>query len=99
MATLNVRIDARTLERIEQLASQSGRSRSEVAREALERLLAGQDEGDTRPATVMAHLIGCWDGPSIALSERTGERFAKTLKENVQRGSRRRRASGRSSQS
>lgn len=98
VSTLNVRVDPGTAAFLDRLARESGRSRSDVVREALEAL---REHGVRRPAVppaeAMAHLIGCWDSGGKRLSERTGERFAQLLREksNGHHASRRR-AAGRS---
>ena len=82
MSSLNVRVDPGIVAFLEQRARETGRSKSEIMREALEVLR----EQTTRPAhrppgEAMAHLIGSWDSGGLQLSERTGERFAKLLQE------------------
>jgi Arc/MetJ-type ribon-helix-helix transcriptional regulator len=93
MAELNVRIDSEMAAFLERVARQTGRTKSEVVRDALEALVAhrGRDTA-TRPAESMANLIGCWDSSGARLSERTGERFAQLLQEgkHAQRTGRRR---------
>ena len=67
---------------LERVARQTGRTKSEVVREALEMLRAhGTRIAVKRPAEAMAGLIGCWDSSGARLSERTGERFARLLQE------------------
>lgn len=82
MSTLNLRVDAGTAAFLERVARQTGRTKSEIVREALEALR----KKETRPKAVapsetMAHLIGCWDSGGMNLSERTGDRFARLLQE------------------
>ncbi len=82
MTALNVRVDPGTAAFLDRLARESGRSKSEVVRQALEALReenAGRTVGS--PAEAMARLIGCWDSGGKRLSERTGERFAQLLRE------------------
>ena len=82
MSTLNVRVDPGTAAFLDRLARQSGRSKSDVVREALEALREhGARRAVVPPADAMAHLIGCWDSGGKRLSERTGERFARLLRE------------------
>lgn len=93
MAELNVRIDSEMAAFLERVARQTGRSKSEVVRDALEALVTRRARGGaTPPAETMANLIGCWDSGGARLSERTGERFAQLLQEikHAQRTSRRR---------
>jgi hypothetical protein len=93
MSELNVRIDPEMAALLERVARQTGRTKSEVVRDALE-TLRGRDTRvvGKRPIEAMAGLIGCWDSGGMQLSERTGERFARLLKEgkNAQRTNRRR---------
>jgi hypothetical protein len=82
MGSLNVRVDAETAALVERIARQSGRTKSEVVRQALAALGEHGKRTSTRtPAEAMAHLIGCWDSGGMRLSERTGERFAALLRE------------------
>jgi len=82
VSALNVRVDPGTASFLDRVARETGRTKSEVVRQALEAL---QEQGDRRapvaPANAMAHLLGCWDSGGMQLSERTGERFAQLLRE------------------
>ena len=93
MSELNVRIDPELAAWVERAARQTGRTKSEIVREALE-TLRGRDSRvvSKKPIEAMAGLIGCWDSGGMRLSERTGERFAQLLKEgrHAQRTGRRR---------
>jgi hypothetical protein len=60
------------------------------------RAAQGQDLVDQPPYKRLAHLIGRFDSGGLALSEKTGERFAKLLKEQSRHVAHRRRTSGRS---
>lgn len=85
MSELNVRIDPEMAALLERVAQQTGRTKSEVVREALETLRArGSHRVAEPPAKTMARLIGCWDSGGARLSERTGERFAQLLQEGKQ---------------
>jgi hypothetical protein len=93
MSELNVRIDPEMAALLEREARQTGRSKSEIVREALETLRTRGSRGAVKPpAETMADLIGCWDSGGARLSERTGERFARLLQEgkHAQRTGRRR---------
>ena len=82
MGSLNVRIDADTAAFLERITRQTGRSKSELVRLALQNYRQQNELPlSASPAQRMAHLIGCWDGGGEALSERTGERFARLLQE------------------
>jgi hypothetical protein len=80
MSTLNVRVDPETAAFLDRVARQTGRTKSEVVRHALESLRRqGARPSPAPPAETMAHLIGCWDSGGMHLSERTGARFAQLL--------------------
>ena len=82
MATLNVRVDPETAAFLERLSRQTGRTKSEVVRDALESLRRhGARRAPASPAQTVAHLLGCWDSGGRRLSERTGARFARLLKD------------------
>jgi len=83
MGALNLRVDAGTAAFLERVARQTGRTKSEVVREALEALRKEETQPKAvSPAETMAHLIGCWDSGGMKLSERTGDRFALLLQES-----------------
>lgn len=82
---LSVRLDARTESLIGRLARKRRQTKSEVIRDAIG-ALAKQEEKDgkkRRPYDLVAHLIGCVDSGGAKLSENTGEKFAKLLRENT----------------
>jgi hypothetical protein len=83
MSTLNLRVDAETAAFLERVARQTGRTKSEIVRDALEafRKKEIRPKG-VSPSETMTHLIGCWDSGGMKLSERTGERFARLLQES-----------------
>jgi predicted transcriptional regulator len=101
MSTLNVRVDADTASFLERLARQTGRTKSDVVRDALQALREqNARSAPVPPSEAMAQLIGSWDSGGLQLSERTGERFARLLQEKKQaRGTRRRRSTGRANRS
>jgi Arc/MetJ-type ribon-helix-helix transcriptional regulator len=101
MSTVNVRVDAETASFLERLARETGRSKSEVVRDALEVLREQRAKLSLSPPSVaMAGLIGSWDSGGLQLSEQTGERFAQLLKEKKPtHGARRRRSAGRANRS
>jgi hypothetical protein len=95
MSALNVRIDPETAASLERLVHQTGRTRSDLVRQAIQSLHKQATQGHLpAPAEAMAQLIGCWDSGGMRLSERTGERFAQLLQERKhdQRPGRRRSA-------
>jgi len=76
----SVRLDPETEALLRRLARRSGRSKSEVIREALHRLAAERDEV-AEPETLyrsVEDLIGIADGPED-LAERHRERFRAKL--------------------
>ena len=82
MRALNLRVDAETAAFLERLARQTGRTKSEIMREALEVFRNKETQPETAaPAKVMARLIGCWDSGGMKLSKHTGERFGRFLQE------------------
>jgi hypothetical protein len=98
MATISIRLGAEHARFLEIVAARSGKTKSQVVRDALNVLhqRQGQDLVDESPYQRLAHLIGCFDSGGQALSEKTGERFAELLKEQSRHVARRRRTSGRS---
>jgi len=98
MGALNVRIAPTIAAFLERIARETGRSKSDIVREALQRMHdTNETQKHRRPADAMAHLIGSWDSGGLRLSERMGTRFAKLLRERKDnQGTRRRRAARRS---
>jgi hypothetical protein len=93
MAALNVRVDPQTAALVERVARESGLTKSEVVRRALATLREnGARAAAATPSEAMAHLIGSGDSGGMRLSERTGEQFARLLRErkNANRTGRRR---------
>jgi len=78
---VSVRLDARTERVVERLARRSGRTKSDVIRQAI----AALDQEETalpRTATAydrLAHLIGGSGSGRKDVSERTGEAFRKAV--------------------
>jgi hypothetical protein len=97
MSTIKVRVDTETASLLERVARQTGRTKSEVVRDALKALRNQYAQpAPLPPAKAMAQLIGSWDSGGLQLSERTGERFAGLLQEKKPaRGTGRRRSVGR----
>src|SRR5688572_8944889 len=75
-----VRLDAATLRLMGRLARRTGRTKSQLIRDAIQKL--GESEGPDKPVQTvydaMEHSIGCWDSGGAQLSEATGQKF-KTL--------------------
>jgi Ribbon-helix-helix protein, copG family len=80
---LNLRVDAGTAAFLERVARQTGRTKSEIVREALDALRKEEIRRKAgSPSEALIHLIGCWDSGGMQLSERAGERFARFLQES-----------------
>ena len=82
---VSVRLDAKTKSLIGRLARKRRQTKSEVIRDAID-VLAKQEEKSTekkRPYDLVAHLIGCVDSGGANLSQNTGEKFAKLLRERA----------------
>ena len=78
---ISVRLDAKTESMVNRLARRTGRTKSEVIREALmmfSRAKSGE-ETPANPYEAIAHLLGCARGGPKDLSERTGEKLRKLL--------------------
>jgi len=78
-------MDARTESLLARLARKRRQTKSEVIRDAIG-VLAKQEEkggGKKRPYDLVAHLIGCVDSGGANLSQNTGEKFAKLLREKA----------------
>ena len=77
-----VRLDPATLRLMGRLARRTGLTKSQLIREAIQKL--GESEGSETPAETvydaMEHAIGCWDSGGAQLSEATGEKFRALLR-------------------
>ena len=83
---MNVRLDARTAALLKRVARERGLSESEVLRLALANLRQPAEQPSVVPPSIaMAHLIGSGDSGGKRLSERTGEQFARLLRERNRR--------------
>ena len=76
-----VRLDPRTLILMQRLARRTGRTKSQIIRDAIRQLgeSAGAGDGGRTAYDAMEHSIGCWDSGGARLSERTGEKFRELL--------------------
>jgi hypothetical protein len=77
-----VRLDPETESLIKRLAKKTGRTKSQIIRDAIRALAKSEDGGKATggPYEPFSHLIGCASGGPPDLSERTGEKFTKLLK-------------------
>ncbi len=82
---ISVRLDPKTESLVNRLASRTGRTKSEIIREALRALSRAEGEARTSPYEAIAHLIGCARGGPEDLSERTGEKLRKLLLARVRK--------------
>lgn len=81
---MSVRLDGETERLVSRLARERKRTKSEVVREAIT-TLARQQAEDKRssPYETIAHLLGCADSGGARLSERTGRKFARLVRERA----------------
>jgi hypothetical protein len=77
----SLRLDARTERVVRALARRTGRTKSQVIRDAIEQLVRAEPETDTASSVyeAWADVIGCAAGGPGNLSERTGARFRAGL--------------------
>ncbi len=80
-----VRLDPETEGLIRRLARKTGRTKSQVIRDAIRALAKTEDGGKATggPYEAFLHVIGCASGGPPDLSERTGEKFSKLLRRRV----------------
>jgi predicted DNA-binding protein len=96
MASLSIRLDAETASAVDRITARTGKSKSEVVREAIAGYavkIEKKSKGE-RPFDKVKHLIGIWDSGGMQLSTRTGEKFTEMLLK--ERDERRRADRGRS---
>ena len=76
-----VRLDPETLRLVQRLARRTGRTKSQIIRDAIRQLgkSAGAGDGGRTAYEALEHSIGCWDSGGARLSERTGEKFRALL--------------------
>jgi len=80
-----VRLDPKTESLLNHLAKKTGRTKSQVIRDAIRALVRSEAATGAAgtPYEAIAHLIGCASGGPKDLSERTGEKFRKLLLERA----------------
>jgi hypothetical protein len=80
MATISIRLGAEHARFLEIVAARSGKTKSQVVRDALDVLhqRQGQDLVDESPYQKLAHLIGCFDSGEQALSDKDGGTVRRT---------------------
>ena len=77
----SIRLDAHTERVVRRLARRSGRTKSDVIRQAIAALDQDDVPSPRRPTAYerLAHLIGTARGGDRRLSDETGKRFAELL--------------------
>ena len=82
-----VRLDPKSENLLKRLARKTGRTKSQIIRDAIEKLAQSEmgDEPSIRPYDRIKHLIGAVRGGPPDLSERTGEKFTKLLMARTKR--------------
>lgn len=82
---LSVRLDARTESLVNRLARRRRQTKSEVIRDAIDALSKQEEKAvqKKRPYDLLAHLIGCVDTGGANLSQNTGDKFSKLLREKA----------------
>jgi len=82
---LSVRLDGKTESLVKRLARRRRQSKSEVIRDAIGVLADQEEKGleKRRPYDLIAHLLGCVDSGGANLSQNTGEKFSKLLRDKA----------------
>lgn len=78
---LTVRLDAKTEALLNRLVKRTGRTKSQVIRDAIRTFAASENRtgAPKGPYEAIKHLIGIASGGPPDLSERTGEKFRELL--------------------
>ena len=81
MATFSIRLDGRIASAVDRIAAKTGKTKSEIVREALAGYVeeVNKKSASERPYDKMAPYIGSWDSGGMQLSTRTGEKFTEML--------------------
>ena len=98
MATLSVRIAAQTASAMDRIIARTGKSKSEVVRDAIANYVAKiENSRNERPYDKLAPYIGSIDSGGMQLSTNTGRRVAEMLQKewDERRGADRRRSNRR----
>ena len=80
-----VRLDPETEALVNRVAKKTGRTKSQVIRDAIKALATSANTGRAPkgPYEAFSHVIGCASGGPPDLSEQTGEKFSKLLTVNA----------------
>src|SRR5271170_6242500 len=82
MASLSIRLDAQTASAVDRITARTGKTKSEIVREAIADYTSKIDKKKPkgeRPYDKVKHLIGICDSGGMQLSTRTGEKFTEML--------------------
>jgi Arc/MetJ-type ribon-helix-helix transcriptional regulator len=87
-----VRLDRKSEMIVNRLVRRTGRSKSEVIRQAIAHLARVEAASGTAGSAyeAMEHAFGCWDSGGAGVSEHTGEKFRALLATAPPTGRRRR---------
>jgi len=78
MTTISLKVPPALERRLRKLADESGRSRSEIIRNAVERFAAESSGRGDSCLTLASDLIGCVDGPAdLSHNKKRLERFGR----------------------
>jgi Ribbon-helix-helix protein, copG family len=83
MATFSIRLDARIASAVDRIAAKTGKTKSQIVREALAEYTekADKNSGSERPYDKMAPFIGILDSGGMQLSTDGGKKVAQMLLE------------------
>jgi len=81
MASLSIRLDADTASAVDRITARTGKTKSEVVREAIAGYAEKIDKKPKKESLYdkMAEFIGSCDSGGMQLSTRTGEKFTEML--------------------
>jgi predicted DNA-binding protein len=81
MATFSIRLDDKTTSALGRIGAQTGKTKAEIFREALQAYVDKVDAENAAktPYELVKHLIGSCDSGGMQLSTNGGEKFAQML--------------------
>src|ERR1700683_196742 len=80
MPSLSIRLDAQTASAVDRITARTGKTKSEIVREAIADYAEKIDTSKGESLyDKMAPDIGIWDSGGMQLSTRTGEKFSEML--------------------
>ncbi|HEY7817208.1 MAG TPA: ribbon-helix-helix protein, CopG family [Vicinamibacteria bacterium] len=83
--SITIRLDVETQRIVERIARRRKQSRSQVVRDAITALAEKERPSGRTPYDTIAHLVGIVQGGPSDLSESTGEKFTKLLRDRKRR--------------